>query len=237
MPRTGADFWHIASFLTNRAQFWPEKTNTNHRKLKVTSMSLQSLVLLLRLAPSAVVMISGTHMHSSFENMTKTWQTPSTYKERHSWNRKFYFSEVCLWDTDTFKMISTSYTAGKFARAQKYFLIFFLVKTGCKDGKSATQRKQIWNYLFWLELYVLLGNMGREDSKHYLYAGRTCLFFLTAVSALLYCFMSRNFTSKWFYINLRAVFRAFKIPTLILHQTKFLYYCLWSQRKYINITK
>lgn len=60
-----------------------KKTNTSHRKPEVTSMTLQSLVLLLRLAPSAAVMISGRHMHSSFENMTKIWQTP-TYKEQHS---------------------------------------------------------------------------------------------------------------------------------------------------------
>lgn len=180
MPGTGVDFWHTASFPTKRARFWPELSS--HRKPKVTSVTLQSLVLLLRWAPSAVVMISGTHMHSSFENMTKTWQTPSTYKEQHSRNRKkFYFSKLCLWGTDTFKTISTSYTkppVENFTGAQKYFLIFFLVKTGGRDGKSATQRKQIWNYPFWLELYVLLGNMGRGDSKHYLYAGQNLFIFL-----------------------------------------------------------
>lgn len=114
-------------------------------------------------------------MHSSFENMTKSCQTPSIYKEQHSQNRiKFCISKVHLWDTETFKIISTSYTkplAGKFKGAQKYFLIFFLVKTGGRDGKPAAQQKQISNYLFWLELYVLLENMGRGDSKHYLYAG------------------------------------------------------------------
>lgn len=88
------------------------------------------------------------------------------YTEQHSPSRKkFYFSELCLWDTGTFKIIFTSYTkpAGKVAGAQTYFVIFFLVKTGGRNGKSATQRKQIWNYLFWLVLYVLLGNTRRGD--------------------------------------------------------------------------
>ena len=88
MPGTGADFWRTASFPTNRARLRPGKTNASHRKLEVTSVTLRSLALLLRSALSAVGMTSGTHMHSSFENMIETWQNPSTYKEQHSQNRK-----------------------------------------------------------------------------------------------------------------------------------------------------
>lgn len=116
--------------------------------------------------------------------MTKTSQPPATQKEHHLWNRKkSYFSEVCLWDTSLLTMISDSFktTSWKIYRTSKILSNIFphlLVKTEGRDGESATQRKQTWNYLFWLELCVLLANMEKGNSKHYLYAGQNLLIFL-----------------------------------------------------------
>lgn len=173
--------------------------------------------------------------------MTKTSQPPATQKEHHLWNRKkSYFSEVCLWDTSLLTMISDSFktTSWKIYRTSKILSNIFphlLVKTEGRDGESATQRKQTWNYLFWLELCVLLANMEKGNSKHYLYADKICLSFLTMVSAFLYHFMSWNFTGKLFDINLWVVLKVFTIPTWMLAQIKLLRYCLWPWWKSINI--
>lgn len=86
------------------------------------------------------------NIHNPFENTTKAWQTLSiTRNNTAQAGKKFYFSKLCLWNTDIFKIIFTSYTkpAGKVAGAQIYLVVFFLVKTGGRNGKSATQRKQI----------------------------------------------------------------------------------------------
>lgn len=171
-------------FPTKRAQFWPEEPSTTHRKLKVISMTLQSLVFLGRWAPSAVLVVWGTHTCSHFASMTKTSQPPAEQKEHHLWNRKkYYFSKVCLWDTSLLTMISDSFktTSWEIYRNSKILSSIFphlLVKTGGRDGESATPRKQIWNYLFWLELCVLLADMERGKSKHYPYAGQNLLIIL-----------------------------------------------------------
>lgn len=188
MPRTGVDFWHIVSFPTN-IPTWKKSTNSL-RNLTVSALTLQSLVLLLGWAASAVGMTAGTYTIP-----LRTQPKPGKLSllqgtTQPKQEKKFYFSKLCLWNTDIFKIIFTSYTkpAGKVAGAQIYLVVFFLVKTGGRNGKSATQRKQIWNNLFWLVLCILIGNTGRGESKHYLYAGQNLLIFL--VSALWYCFMS-----------------------------------------------
>lgn len=172
--------WISDTLSPSPQTFRLEKTNNSLRNLTVTALTLQSPVLLLGWAASAVGMTAGKYTFPSFENMTKAWKTPSiTRNNTVQAGKKFYFSKLCLWDTDIFKMIFTSYKkpAGKVTGTQTYLVVFFLVKTGGRNGKCATQRKQIWNYLLWLVLCVLLGNMGRGDSKHYLYAGHNLLIF------------------------------------------------------------
>lgn len=138
--------WISDTLSPSPQTFQPEKTNNSLRNLTVTALTLQALVLLLGWAASAVGMTAGKYTFPSFENMTKAWQTPSiTWNNTAQAGKNFYFSILCLWGTDTFKMIFTSYTkpARKVAGAQTYLVVFFLVKTGGRNGKSATQRKQI----------------------------------------------------------------------------------------------
>lgn len=134
--------WISDTLSPSPQTFWPQKTNSSHRNLTVTALTLQPLVLLLGWAASAVGMTTGIYKLHSSENRTKAWQTlSSTRNNTAPAAKKFYFSELCLWAT--LKIIFTSYTkpAGKVAGAQIYLVVFFLVKTGGRNKKSSTQRK------------------------------------------------------------------------------------------------
>lgn len=198
MPGTGADFWHVASFPTKRAWFWPEKTNSSHRNLTVTALTLKSLVLRLGWAASAVGMTSGTCTLPSFERGPR----PGKLFLLHGTTQPKQEKILLFW---------TMFMGHR--HVQNY--LHLLHKTSWESCRSSDilcnifpgkNRRQKWEICHSkeadLKLSVLISTL-RTSWKHkkgrlstICMQDRICLFFLTLVSVLLYCFMSQELHKK-----------------------------------------